>query len=683
LSISEKEEIIKEADKICNHEFDLLGSGKVKVNYNLKAAGFEGYIYENKLSNDEIELINKKIDQKICEIFHISDNKYSGYEPIDWNVDFKSGHRWDNKIWHKKIKYGHFPGIDVKIPWELSRASHFVALGQAYQLTSDEKYTKEFICQIIDWIESNPVGFGVNWTCTMDAAVRACNWILGFSFFEDSPLINKEFITKFSKSLYLHGVHIENNLEKGILRIKNNHYVSDIAGLLYIGLFFSFTEFGHKWFEFAVKELGNEIAYQVYEDGTNFEASSYYHRLALELFFYPMFFTIRCSVKFNGRNYAELGEELFGNSYIALVKKMFDVLLNLGNLNGQITQIGDNDNGKLHIFSMGEIGNIKYLITIAEIFFGGLLPDSSKIKEFDFNQSALWLYGKYGKEVWDKLNEASLKNLKSISFNDSGWYFIKNNDENKEIFSSLAVLCGPNGQKNKGGHSHNDKLSFSLNINGFDIFTDPGTYVYTPSIGLRNDFRSTNFHSTVCIDNLEQNRFVAGNPFILAYDSKAMVNKFIENNDYYFFSGEHYGYARLNNPIIHERQFIFEKENSSLLIKDIFKGNEGYHEYNFIFSLNPNLKFEINEKSNGISINLPDGKNFNLFPVSNLKLNFEAEDSFYSGSYGKKEKAFKLKYTAGSEKTFDTYFVFAQNNKNYEINDLDNIFNKLNGEIPN
>ena len=682
LNISEREEIIDEADRICDHEFDLLGSGRVKVDYNLKAKGFEGYVYKNNLRDDEINIINKKINQKLGEIFHIADNKYDAYKPIDWHIDFKSGYRWDNKIWYKKIKYGHLPGIDIKVPWELSRASHFVALGQAYQLTSDEKYTKEFIYQIIDWIENNPVGFGVNWACAMDIAIRASNWILGFSFFKNSPLVNKEFITKFSKSLYLHGVHIENNLEKGLFRMKNNHYVSDIAGLLYIGLFFSFTWFGNKWFEFAVKELKKEINIQVYEDGTNFEASSFYHRLALELFFYPMFFSIRSSAKFNGHNYVELGEELFGNSYIAQVKKMFNVLLNLSDLNGLIPQIGDNDNGKLHIFSKDEIGNIRYLVTIAEIFYGGLLSDSFKIKEYNFDQSALWLYGKYSKEAWGKLNENSLMNLKSISFYNLGWYFVKSNDEKREIFSNLAILCGPNGQKDKGGHSHNDKLSFSLNINGSDIFTDPGTYVYTPSIDLRNDFRSTNFHNTVCIDNSEQNRFIKGNPFILADDSKAKVNKFVENSDYYFFSGEHYGYTRLNNPIIHERQFILEKKNSSLFIKDIFKGNEGYHLYNFIFSLNPNLKFEVNEKNNGISFILPEDKNFNLFPVSNMKLNFEVEDSFYSGSYGKKEKNFKLKYTATSDKIFDTYFVFSDNDKNYEIKDLDDIFNKLNQKIP-
>ena len=40
------DKIIAEADKICEHIFDLLGSGPVKVYYGMKAKGFEGHCYD-------------------------------------------------------------------------------------------------------------------------------------------------------------------------------------------------------------------------------------------------------------------------------------------------------------------------------------------------------------------------------------------------------------------------------------------------------------------------------------------------------------------------------------------------------------------------------------------------------------------------------------------------------------
>ena len=54
-------------------------------------------------------------------------------------------------------------GVDVKVPWELSRFQHLNILGQAYVLTRDNKYAEEFADQITDWIKNNPVCFGVNW----------------------------------------------------------------------------------------------------------------------------------------------------------------------------------------------------------------------------------------------------------------------------------------------------------------------------------------------------------------------------------------------------------------------------------------------------------------------------------------------------------------------------------------
>jgi hypothetical protein len=182
------EQTTNDSDEICNHIFDLLGSGKTELG-----------------------------------------------EEIDWHLDFKSGFRWNPKKYYlgsgKHVTLN--DPSDVKVPWELSRCQHFVTLGKAYWYTGNEKYAKEFAGQIESWIENNPVELGVNWSCTMDVAIRAVNWIWGYHFFCGSPSLTNEFKTQFFKSLYLHGRHIVNNLEFG--RIRGNHYLSDIAGLVYLG----------------------------------------------------------------------------------------------------------------------------------------------------------------------------------------------------------------------------------------------------------------------------------------------------------------------------------------------------------------------------------------------------------------------------------------------------------------
>ena len=148
-------EKIKEADLTCEHVFDLLGSSPKKLSKEGK-----------------------------------------GYQPIDWHSDFKKGYRWDPR-------YGHIEGVDVKVPWELSRFQHLNILGQAYVLTKDRKYADEFVNQINDWVDHNPVGFGVNWHCAMDIAIRAANWLVAQEFFQD--IEDKGFWNKFYKSIYNHG----------------------------------------------------------------------------------------------------------------------------------------------------------------------------------------------------------------------------------------------------------------------------------------------------------------------------------------------------------------------------------------------------------------------------------------------------------------------------------------------
>jgi len=285
-----RDKIIKEADKSKNHIFNLLGSGDVRVDYKLRAKGLEGYRYGMKLSKKEYLSIKEKVQSELEKIFQRSIE----YEPIDWQVDFKSGYRWSEKTYYKFMKFGHKLGVDIKLPWELSRMQHLIQPAIAYRSMKKEEYAEEIIKQIVDWILTNRYKCGVNWRCTMDVAIRITNWVLAINLIKDYmdnfPLEGKEYFYKiFYKSLYQHGDFIIHNLEWSE-NLTSNHYLSDIAGLLILAVFTEniFKEAG-EWKEFAIKELKKEMFKQVYPDGTDFEASTCYHRLVLELFFYSTF----------------------------------------------------------------------------------------------------------------------------------------------------------------------------------------------------------------------------------------------------------------------------------------------------------------------------------------------------------------------------------------------------------
>jgi len=572
--------IIRRANEIYEHTFDLLGSGKANL--------------------------GKK---------------------INWHCDFKSGYRWNPKTFYLDIKYGDREDVDVKIPWELSRFQHLATLGEAYWLTEDEKYTKEFIDEIEDWIENNPPQYGVNWKCTMDVAIRACNWILGYYFFKNSEEITDKFLIKLLKSLFIHGKHIERNLEKSWRGLTSNHYLSDITGLVYLGIFFKDTKQGQKWLKFGIKELKKEMQKQVYPDGCDFEASTCYHRLVLELFFFSTLFIVINDKAFNNENYREITEKIFGKEYAERLYKMFEAVLYLLKPNGKMPQIGDNDNGRLHIFVDREILNMRYLLTFGAIFFR---ESKFRVKEFGFSEEALWIFGENGYKIWRNLKENNLSNIKSKSFSNTGWYVMRNNK------GYCMISCGPNGQNGNGGHCHNDKLSFELMVDGKDIIVDPGTYIYTPYPKWRNQFRSTAFHNTVVVDSQEQNRFIQNNLFSLKDNTKCRHLDFGEDDKKIWFEGEHYGYKRLKNPVIHRRQIIFNKKENYLIIKDILT-SKGKHKLDWNFVLGLNIS-----KSDII--------------LGSKKIRFKHGINYYSSGYGKKVE---IKKMTGSFKS--------RNNDSFEI----------------
>lgn len=503
-------EVVQEAEKVCQHVFDLLGSGQVNLDQFARQHG---------------------------------GGEDCGYLP--WHHDFKTGYRWSPKKFYKKIEipYGE---ADIKVPWELSRLQHAAVLGQAYWLTNDEKYAQEFVRQVNDWIESNPLKFGVNWSCTMDVAIRVANWIQGFYFFKDSRALTDEFLIKFTKSLLAHGRHIMANLEnKGIA---NNHYISDLVGLIYLGIAFPEFKEACRWRDFGIQELIKEMGRQVYDDGMNFEASTCYHRLALELVFFP---TILC--RLNG---IELPQ-----TFIDKLKKMFDFVLYVLKPNGMMPQIGDNDNARLHILGKRDILDMTYLLSFAALYYDDA---GYKINEFGFAPETLWLFGPEAYERWNKLPGRSVEELESHAFPDGGIYVMRHKKD------YMAISCRPRKSDVLGCHAHDDALSFELCISGEDVVIDPGTYIYTANPEERCKFRSSVYHNMVTlVEQSRKNHLEEDAPiFGVLNEANACCLRWDDSKQASIFSGELYPSDGQDSRVVFRREIIHLKSSGKWTITD-------------------------------------------------------------------------------------------------------------------
>ena len=107
------------ASQALEHRFDLLGSGLVEVAHGLSARGVEGHRYPSggTIAPDRngewlrrrVTPANFPTSQRLWQ------NTDPGYRPIDWQLDFKSGYRWRDQLWHRDIRFGELPGPVVEI----------------------------------------------------------------------------------------------------------------------------------------------------------------------------------------------------------------------------------------------------------------------------------------------------------------------------------------------------------------------------------------------------------------------------------------------------------------------------------------------------------------------------------------------------------------------------------------
>lgn len=665
-----KSQILDLANSILAHKFDLLGSGLTRVYRGMEAEGFAGVRYSGGDGflewNDFLKDAVTEPNYPFClQVSQLIDKEY---HPLDWQIDFKSGYRWSERVWYKDIVYGDKRGADVKVPWELGRMQHLPILAYAYILgdeESSEKYLREFVNEIFDFIASNPPRFGVQWVCSMDAAIRLTNWLVAYDMFKGAGAeFNENFEKIFAKSVYEHTEHIFNNLEYSS-GLRGNHYLANAAGLLFGAAYLPNSKRSRAILAFALQELVNEIGFQFYRDGGNFEASTSYHSFAAEMVYHSVLLALslpESKVKNIEKFYSEEIKKYrkidalekqgyrIENSKIVFSKEVLDKLkqtayfsYTVSDLDYVSPKIGDEDGGRFLKLTPQNIDN-------SQIFPIALFSTLSNCEELlnkrsKFGDSPIFEIS-IVKRIGDRIGESFI-DLSDEFINDvlQQKKFIKDPESeesgvlhysfpnfgvycNKTYYYHSIVRCGFVGQLGKGGHSHNDQLSIYLFIKGREFLTDGGTYVYTALPDERNRRRSTAYHNTLHIPNFEQNQFANENTddlfWIEKHKSKAKSLQFSD----IMFIGEHYGY-----PKPHKRILSFDINNVEGV--DLCQLNL---EKRVNFHLAPGVTSKINSEGNRAVLSL-DGIVAEL-TCEGAEIN--SENYNFSPGYGKLKRAEKI-----------------------------------------
>jgi hypothetical protein len=372
--------ILEGAERACAHSFDLLGSGWTHVVHGTSARGVGGHRY-----GPHAPLLRDEAGRWVARLVNPSNARASAaiaqllspaYRPIDWQLDFKSGYRFSERVHARAITYGDVRGVDIKVPWELARMQHLAALAHAFgiakrrgETTSAATFLREVKDQILDFIAANPPRYGVNWVCTMDVAIRAANWLAAVDLLRAyGAELDSAFMATLRRSALEHAKHIVANLE-WFPELRSNHYLANVAGLVVIAAYLPTTPETTAWLGFGVHELIVAMREQFHPDGGNFEASTSYHRLSGEMIAYgtafalaahfraPERLTMWSPASMPNRHAIPLaplmlrsapgaGTTPFPTWYFERLARMADFTIAATAPDGHIVLIGDNDDGR-------------------------------------------------------------------------------------------------------------------------------------------------------------------------------------------------------------------------------------------------------------------------------------------------------------------------------------------------
>lgn len=451
------------------------------------------------------------------------------FETIDWHYSPSTKKKSPEKQHWTEIEDLTSDFGDVKWIWELSRFSFTYPLCRAYVLTKDDKYAKAFWNMFEDFIDFNPPELGVNYKCGQEMSLRVMAWIFGLNVFFTSSETTDKRLELLMKAIYHHADHVEKHFDFALKSVKNNHSLSEAAGMYTVGTVFPFFDLSEKWAKKGKKYIQSEADWQIYNDGSYIQHSFNYQRLAIQ----DLTWVVRLA-QINGEQF-EVG---FLDKFKASVEFMYQMQ---HPLKGRLPNYGMNDGAYIHpLTSQGYLDHRPALQAAWLTLTGNRLYD-----ELEIDEIALWLGLETNKQYTAPLKESKL-------FPDGGYTVIRNKDQ----FAMIRCTT----YKHRPAQA--DMLHLDFWDGPYNILADAGTFSYNTSQEDLLYFNGTASHNTVMLNDRDQ--MTKASRFIWLNWTKSKIINFTTSKDITFFEGEHYGYS----PVVHRRG-LCQLEDTLIIIDDL------------------------------------------------------------------------------------------------------------------
>lgn len=525
---------------------------------------------------------------------------------------------------------------DIKFIWEPARFGWAFALGRAYHLTGDEKYTQTFWHHFEQFDEGNPPYLGPHWMNGQEVAIRLMALVWAAGVFETSPASSAalsgskglERGSQLAQSIAAHAVRIPPTLVYARSQ-NNNHLITEAAALLTAGFALPDHPEAPRWRELGWNWINRALVRQISSYGEYIQHSTNYHRLMLQ------------AVLWTDAILRNQGKRWPTSTQVALTRAAHWLFSMLDPASGRTPNLGANDGALILPLSSSSFGDFRPTVqAAARAFLRTGLPSGP------WDELSLWL---------------GLQPARRTS--DSDAYMT----DHLRAQNSWAYL---RASRFKSRLSHMDQLHFDLWWRGLNIAQDPGTYLYSAEPPWDNPFVSTRVHNTVTVDGRDQ--MTRGGRFLTLDWFPAYSQTSLETDEQILgrVTAYHKGYRWLG--IRHERMATVYMDERWVVEDRMFFSRPGRH----IFTLHWLLRdgeWKMDNEQQGIRLRIdsPNGwvilrvrtdsrgsfmnKRVSLVRAGELihgQRDLRSFEGWFSPTYGQKVPALSLALEVTSSRSF-------------------------------
>ena len=460
---------------------------------------------------------------------------------FDWITNPDTGKRYDIKKHWTEVKDLDPVAGDIKYVWEKSRFSFL------YTIIRYDKHfaidcSKQVFDEILDWITKNPLNCGPNYKCSQEMSLRILNWTFALQYYKNSPALTETVFQKIINSIYWQTKHVAANINFSRIAVRNNHAITETLCMYLIGLLYpSFPE-SAKWKKSGKAYFEEEIAYQIYEDGSFLQFSMNYHRVAIQLLTWALFL-------------AEKNKEKFTPEVYDRAKKAIYFLYKHQDLkSGQLPNYGAND-GAL-FFKLNSNTYRDYRPQINALYYAA--HHEGRYAAGNWDEDLHW-YGVSNISTINREIDACNCDSPVSRFEKGGFYVLR--DEHKFAF----IRCG----SYKDRPSQADNLHLDIWADGINLLRDAGSYKYNSSPEDIRYFMGTASHNTLMLGDYDQMQ--KGGRFIWYKWSNTVKVKALEDTKELIFEGTVHAFKHASPSIFHTRKVTQSRTEYRWIVEDSIK----------------------------------------------------------------------------------------------------------------